>query len=184
MKEVRTWAELENYFKSATAESTLQAIGLDKSAIKDVLMNDVAPEMEDILIRHIESDIYGAYTPHEFRWSWNYTPPGFVRSRGDSSSYIKYQRRNSLLDKGKMVRKMIDDNTVFVTQDAEPNESILGWTWVPNGDGAFLQMLGTHVGRLWYGGFARDAIGPAQKEIDESQEVMSALERGIKRHTK
>lgn len=185
MKTVKSWSELESMFNDAGSTELLEQMGVSKDAVKDVLMHDVADEMEKILLKHIKSDIYGAYSPHKFKWGWNYVPPGFVRlgTEYTTSRYIQYKRRGSLNNKGTMVRKMLDDNTVFVTQDAPPNESVIGSGWESN-EGGFLQMLGTHVGRIWHGAFERDAITPAQAEIDSSPEIQAAFERGIKKYVK
>lgn len=118
---------------------------------KDILMNDVAPVAIDILLSHIRKDIYDAYQP----------------------SF--YKRRYSLLSEGNIMYKMIDDNTLFVTSTAQPNGK-RGFE-----PGGFLQMLEEGNLGWWKQGFARPAISNAQKEIDSSAKITSAINRGRKR---
>lgn len=131
------------------------AIAKDADIAKDVLMNDVAPVAEEILRRHIETDIYGAYSPP---------------SHG-------YERRYSLTRN--IISKMVDDTTLLVTSNAQPAYPHIGWA--SSGDGAFLQML--EVGNLgwWRKGFPRPAISNAQKEAEDSSAIREAIQRGIDR---
>lgn len=134
----------------------LYTSALDTSAARIVLMEYVAPVVEEILRKHIESDIYGAYNPKT------------------------YTRSNSLTAN---VRSMlISDNELLVTSTAVPNTPHVGW--YSSGDGAFLYML--EVGDLgwWRKGFPRPAISNAQREVDSSTAVESAKRNGIKRVTR
>lgn len=117
-----------------------------------ILMDYVAPVVEEILRKHIEKDVYGAYTP------W------------------RYNRRGSLT--ARIQSKILPDGTLLVTSMAEPNVPHTGWQ--SSGDGAFLYML--EVGDLgwWRKGFPRPAITNAQKETDHSGKVKAAIKQGRK----
>lgn len=126
---------------------------IDAAAAKIILMDYVAPVVEDILRKHIREDVYGAYSP------------------------TQYVRRGSLT--GTITSKMIADNELLVTATSQPNAPAHGWA--SSGEGAFLYML--EVGDLgwWRKGFPRPAIANAQKEVDESAAVERAKKAGIKR---
>lgn len=151
---------------------------IDEGDIKDILLNEVADEMEKILMSHISSDIYGGYSPHIYR-HWGATPPGWKAVSQDGK--IQYQRRGSLLNRGDIVREIVDGNTAFVSSDAKPNQSVYGSSWVPYGTGAFLMMLSTHPGSF-ASHIVRPALQNAQAEVDTSGAVQKAFERGLKRH--
>lgn len=135
--------------KAIDIDSLETAISDDPNIIRDILMNDVAPVVEDILAKHIEHDIYGAYTP------------------------VGYERRYSLTKS--IVSKMINGNTLLVTSIAQPNLPHTGW--VSSGDGAFLAMLENGDLGWWRKGFPRPAVSNAQKEVDSSSAVRSAIQR-------
>lgn len=134
----------------------LYASALDATSARIVLMDYVAPVVEEILRKHIESGIYGAYEPKE------------------------YVRRMSLTDS--IRSQMISDNELLVTATSQPNRPANGWH--SSGDGAFLYML--EVGDLgwWRKGFPRPAISNAQREVDNSSAVENAKQKGIKRVTR
>lgn len=122
---------------------------------RDILLHDVAPVATEILLKHIEKDIYNAYSP----------------------SF--YTRRYSLVSDGNIYTKMIDDNTLFITSVAQPNKPHTGWS--SQGPGSFLQMLEEGNMGWWKKGFARPAISNAQHEVDNSQKIIQAINRGKKR---
>lgn len=134
----------------------LYSAAFDASSARIVLMEYVAPIVEEILRKHIESDIYGSYSPQ------------------------RYVRRMSLLNS--IQSQMISDNELVVTATAQPNRPANGWH--SSGDGAFLYML--EVGDLgwWRKGFPRPAIRNAQREVDNSIAVENAKRTGIKRVTR
>lgn len=134
----------------------LYAMALDTSLARIVLMEYVAPVVEDILRKHIESDVYGAYGPSV------------------------YQRRMSLVNN--IRSQMISDNELLVTSIAQPNKPANGWH--SSGDGAFLYMLEAGDLGWWRKGFPRPAISNAQREVDSSTAVESAKRNGIKRVTR
>lgn len=129
------------------------ALSNDSSIIKELLMRDVAPVVEQILIKHIQDDVYGAYSP----------------------SF--YSRRNALLNS--VYSMMIDDHTLLVTNSAKPDKPAIGWNG--NKPGSFMKMI--EVGNMgwWKKGFARPAISNAQREVDTSGEVSAAILKGMKR---
>lgn len=134
----------------------LCAAAIDTSSARIVLMEYVAPVVEEILRKHIEMDVYGAYDPKV------------------------YTRSNSLTAN---VRSMlIADDELLVTSTAVPNTPHVGWH--SSGDGSFLYML--EVGNLgwWRKGFPRPAIHNAQREVNSSTAVKAAKRNGIKRVTR
>lgn len=136
--------------------SDLRAAAIDASASRIVLMEYVAPVVEEILRKHIASDIYGAYSPNV------------------------YDRRMSLMNSIKS--QMISDSELLVTAIAQPNKPAHGWH--SSGDGAFLHMLETGNLGWWRKGFPRPAISNAQREVDSSSAVERAKRTGIKRVTR
>lgn len=134
----------------------LYAAAFDSASVRIVLMEYVAPVVEGILRKHIETDIYGAYSP------------------------TAYDRRMSLTNSIKS--QMISDNELLVTAASQPNFPANGWH--SSGDGAFLHML--ELGDLgwWRKGFPRPAISNAQREVDSSTAVEAAKRNGIKRVTR
>ena len=139
-------------------DSLLDAV---ESGISDVLLNDVAPVVEDILLKHIKSDIYEVYTPKPGAWVNGTT----------------YQRRHVLEDG---ITSMIDGgNTLVVTSDATANQSVVkGYHFSNRYAGSFLQLLESgHMG-IWKNGFARPAVANAQREAENSSKVAGAVKRG------
>lgn len=135
-----------------------------EASIADVLKTDVAPVAEDILRKHIKTDIYGAYTPKQGGWVNGTT----------------YHRRHVLEDGIKS--ELTDNNTLMVTSEATAGQSVVrGYHFSNRYAGAFLQLLESgHMG-IWNGGFARPAVSNAQQEIDNSSRITSAVNRGMKR---
>lgn len=133
----------------STLEKQIEA---DDDLIKSILLNDIAPIVEDILLHHIQEDIYGAYSP------------------------VRYERRYSLTRS--IVTKLLDDNTILVTSNAQPNLPHHGWS--STGDGSFLHML--EVGNMgwWKEGFPRPAISNAQKEADNNPTIQAVINRRLR----
>lgn len=138
------------------------------AAIPDVLLNEVGDYVEDVLSLHIQSDIYGAYTPK---------PGGWIND-------TTYQRRHAL------------EWGIQSTIEASGHEVVLGTTSVSapspaiirghstwgSEDGAFLDLLAS--GNMGISGcqFPRDAIAGAQAEVDASIGMIDALfEQGLDR---
>ena len=129
-----------------------------------ILQRDVAPVAEDILKKHIKSDIYDVYTPK---------PNGWVNG-------TTYQRRYAL---EQAVTTIVQDkHTILVTSTATASPAVLsGWSFHNRYPGAFLKLLEVGNMGIWRGGFPRPAVTNTQNEIDTSQEIKSAIQNGIQR---
>lgn len=129
-----------------------------------ILQRDVAPVAEDILKKHIKSDIYDVYTPK---------PNGWVNG-------TTYQRRYAL---EQAVTTIVQDkHTILVTSTATASPAVLsGWSFHNRYPGAFLKLLEVGNMGIWRGGFPRPAVINTQNEIDTSQEIKSAIQNGIQR---
>lgn len=139
-------------------------ISAANDAVKKILLDDIAPIAEEILREHIKSDIYGTYTPKPGAWV----------------SGTTYQRRHVL--ETSIKSSMMSKNTMLVTGYATASKSVVnGWSFANKHPGAFLQMLESGNTGIWRGGFARPAVSNAQKEIDKSTQITSAIRNGIKR---
>lgn len=128
--------------------------------IDEAQMGAVIEEGKNVLYKHIQSDIYGAYTPK---------PGGWV----GSSTYV---RRNSL-SKGSLVAINEPDGTITITSTAVPGNPV-GRGSISSEPGSLLQLIEGDKHGLWRGGFPRPAVGNAQKEID-SGALMSAIEKAL-----
>lgn len=174
--------ELEAMYGQSGTRFDLKDIGVNDAMIRDIMMNEVADIVWDILQKHISEDIYAAYSPHTTYYGRN-PPVGWIGV--GQEGYYRYARRWSLYEN--KVSKMLGD-TLFVTSDAEPNMSVMGSGWTHNNTGGFLQMIGTNPGSAWKGRFPRPAIQNAQDEIDNSPYAAKALEiafaRGLSRYSK
>lgn len=138
-------------------------------AASTVLKNDVAPVAEDILVKHIKSDIYGVYTPKQNGWV---TPGGTPTT---------YARRHVL--EGAVTSYLIGNNdTLFVTSRATASQPIVkGYSFRNRYDGSFLKLLESGNMGIWRGGFPRPAVSNTQNEIDTSRKITSAIRQGIQR---
>lgn len=146
-------------------ESLVAAV---ESGVKDILIADVAPVAEDILRKHIESDIYGAYSPKNGGW--------FAGRYYESA----YNRRHVLDNSIKST--MENATSMMVTSSAPANQSLVpGYSFSNRYDGGFLQMLENGDMGIWRKGFPRPAVSNAQKEIDSSSKIRAAIKSGIKR---
>lgn len=129
-----------------------------------ILQRDVAPIAEDILKKHIKSDIYDVYTPKQNGWVNGTT----------------YQRRHVL---EQAVTTIVQDkHTILVTSTATASPAVLsGWSFHNRYPGSFLKLLEAGNMGIWHGGFPRPAVTNTQNEIDTSQEIKSAIQNGIQR---
>lgn len=126
-----------------------------------ILTKDVAPVAEEILRKHIKSDIYDVYTPKENGWVHGST----------------YQRRHILEDS---IVAYVNGDTLVVTSTATASPSVIyGWSFENRYAGAFLEMLETGNMGFWRKDFPRPAVSNAQKEIDKSDEITAAIQKGI-----
>ena len=123
-------------------------------------MSTVIEEGKSVLYRHIQSDIYGAYTPK---------PGGWVGGK-------TYARRHSL-SRGSLVAISEPDGTITITSTAVPGAPV-GRGSISSEPGSLLQLIEGDRHGLWRGGFPRPAVSNAQKEID-SGALMSAIEKAL-----
>ena len=139
-------------------------LGAVEAGLADVLKQDVAPVAENILLKHIKTDIYGVYSPTPGAWVGGTT----------------YQRRHVLEDGIKS--EITSDNTLLITSDASAGQSIVkGYHFSNRYAGAFLQLLESgHMG-IWKNGFARPVVANAQKEVENSAAIQRAIKSGLKR---
>lgn len=129
-----------------------------------ILQRDVAPIAEDILKKHIKSDIYDVYTPKQNGWVNGTT----------------YQRRHVL--EQAVTTTVQDKHTILVTSTATASPAVLsGWSFHNRYPGSFLKLLEAGNMGIWHGGFPRPAVTNTQNEIDTSQEIKSAIQNGIQR---
>ena len=139
-----------------------------EGSVSDILMNDVAPVAEEILRKHIETDIYGAYIPKNGGW--------FAGKYYESA----YSRRHIL--ESSIQSSMEDATSMMVTSTASANQSVVpGYSFSNRYAGAFLQMLENGDMGIWRKGFSRPAVSNAQKEINSSSGIRDAIKNGIQR---
>lgn len=130
---------------------------------KIILSEDVAPVATEILKRHIEQDIYGAYTPAENGWVGGQT----------------YERRNSLLN-SPFHKRFVGKNEILITSSARPSPPVIkGSVFEYRQPGAFLEMIERGNMGIWKKGFPRPAVSNAQNEINNSSEILRVIEHGI-----
>ena len=139
-----------------------------KQRCATILDKSVAPIAKDIVRKHIETDIYGAYTPKENGW---------VSSDGTPTTY---KRRRLLLKRGAIYHKFSAADEIMVTSNVTASPAIVkGWSFRNRYPGAFLKLLETGNMGIWRGGFPRPAIGNAQKEIDRSSEISRVIRQEL-----
>ena len=131
----------------------------------DILKRDVVPVADEIVKRHIEQDIYAAYTPKPGAWVNGTT----------------YERRREL--PGSLIHIYSDGgNEVLITSEAKASKSVVkGYSFRHRRPGAFLSLFESDNTGIWNGGFARPAISNAQREIDGSRAIQDAIKAGIAR---
>lgn len=138
-----------------------------QSRCKQILDKQVAPIAKRIVKKHIQTDIYDAYTPKEDGWV----------SGGKRETY---KRRYSLLKRGTLYHTFIKDDEILVTNDVHAMPAIVkGWSFRHRYPGAFLKLLEIGNMGIWRGGFPRPAISNAQKEIDKSSEIRKVIKRAL-----
>ena len=129
-----------------------------------ILKTEVAPVAEDILKRHIKTDIYDAYTPKTNGWVNHQT----------------YQRRHSV---DRNVTSMLQDaNTLVVTSRATASKPVVkGWVFANKYVGSFLYLIEKGKTGIWRKGFPRPAVANTQEAFGRSKAIESAIKRGIVR---
>lgn len=139
-----------------------------ETKVEKILKKDVAPIAEEILKKHIQSDIYDVYTPKENGW---------VLSDGTRTTY----KRRHVLEKS-VTSYMSDRNTLLITSTATASPAVVsGWSFHNRYPGAFLKLLESGNMGIWRGGFPRPAVLNTQEELDRSTQIQSAIKNGIKR---
>ena len=148
---------------SRTFGSYEELIAAVKAVIPNILTDYVADVAEEILLDHIESDIYDAYAPQPGKWI------------NDST----YPRRHAL-EHG-VDSWMESPDTLVVTSKANPSPAIISGHSVYGGDsGGFLRLL--ESGNMGISGcqFPRPAVTSTQAEFGSSSALSAALQRGIR----
>ena len=95
----------------------------------EILVDEVAEEVGDIIHKHVISDVYGAYTP------------------------VEYQRRSDgISDRDNIVGELVGDGKIFVKNIAEPNESVFGTAYAPGDDTEFSKWINYGLSPMLYRG--------------------------------
>lgn len=137
---------------------------------KRILDKEVAPIAKEIVRKHIQSDIYDAYTP---------LPDGWVDSRGRPSTY---KRRYLWFKRGSIYHSFLSQDEILITSNANASPAIVkGWSFRNRYPGAFLKMIETGNMGIWSHGFPRPAIHNAQTEIDKSRRIEQAINNALNR---
>lgn len=144
-------------------ESPEELVNAISSSPTEDVVQQVADAVEAILLKHIKSDIYGAYSPKPGAWVGGST----------------YARRHVL--ESNIKTTLEDDGTLVTTSDAAAGQCVVRGYTFSNADSGFLRLLESgHMG-IWRNGFARPAVSNAQKEVDNSEKIRSILENGMRR---
>lgn len=147
--------------KAASAQPSASNL---TEAINQAMLEDVAPVVEEILRRHIQTDIYDVYTPKEGAWIGGET----------------YERSHLLEDN--VTSYIIDGDTLLTTSMTTADRPIVeGYEFSSNYPGAFLEMLASGRTGIWSSGFSRPAVENAQAEVNNSSAVRQAVERSVKK---
>lgn len=141
-------------------DDLFQAIG-GVEIIDEAQMGAVIEEGKNVLYKHIQSDIYGAYTPKPGGWVGGTT----------------YARRNSL-SKGSLIAINEPDGMITITSTAVPGTPV-GRGSISSEPGSLLKLIESDKHGLWRGGFPRPAVSNAQSEIDGGA-LMSAIEKAFR----
>lgn len=130
----------------------------------DVLEKDVVPIVKDIIIRHIDTDIYARYQQNPMgRWMGG----------------APYQRRYALKN---LTVYHTGANELTITSDAQASPSVArGWNYQNEYPGAFFMLLEKGDLGFFRKGFPRPAITNAQKEVDRSTRIKDAINNGLLR---
>lgn len=129
-----------------------------------ILQKDAAPVATDIVKKHIKTDVYDAYTPRKNGWVGKTT----------------YRRRHVM--EGSLYTSVIAANEILITSRVNGNTSIVpGWNFTVSEPGDFFRFLEKGKTGIWKNGFPRPVITNAQKEINKSAEIKTAIKAGIKR---
>lgn len=139
--------------------------------VKEILKNDVSPIAEDILKKHIQTDIYNVYTPKTNGW---------VSTVNGQRYRTTYTRRHVLEQSVTTIFQ--NDNTIIITSTATASSPVIrGHRFYNNMPGAFLKLLEVGNMGIWKNGFPRPAVKNTQTEIDTSVDISTAIQKGVER---
>lgn len=134
--------------------------------IPKILTEDVAPYVWEVLKRHIQTDIYDAYTPIEGGWV-----------RGST-----YQRRKMLNDDSSEVVLMEGKNTLVVTSGALASTPVVkGYSFDNRYSGSFLELIESGKTGIWKHGFPRPAVARTEAELEHSTEFHAMIDNALER---
>lgn len=135
--------------------------------ISDILYNggssSVAVAAKKIYLKHVQNDVYSAYTPKEGKWV-------------GGTTYI----RRYTLEHGAYV-KMEDPTTLIASSDAEADDCVVPGYFFSNENQGFLRLIESGNTGIWKHGFPRPFVTNAQKEFDSSSEISRAIQNEINR---
>lgn len=130
--------------------------------VERILKKDVAPIMKEILKKHIQDDVYDAYTPHRDGWV----------------NHRTYQRRHLL--ENNIVTMMVNPFTIGVTSLAPAAPAVVpGYTFEERQEGSLLELIEAKKHGIWAGGFPRYPIRNTQAELDQNAEIEQAIQNGL-----
>lgn len=117
-------------------------------------LEKIKPQAVEIVKQHIKDDIYNAYTPKVGAWVNGTT----------------YKRRGMLKRVSGTISKA--ESTLYITNNATPSSPIIkGYSFRPEGSGAFLKMLSVGKMGIFKRGtkFPRPALENAVAEMENSE---------------
>ena len=133
------------------------SLEIDDDITRKIIENFVKPVVQEILLSHIQEDIYAAYEP------------------------TRYDRAYSLLDPANLETE-IEGYTLYMTSNAQPHI-----VWVPGAwsdqTGGFLALHNIGNMGIW-GYFPRRALSLAQEELDTSKKISEAVQKGFEFYMK
>lgn len=121
-------------------------------------IQEIQPTVEDALRQHIESDIYGAFTPKS------------------------YERRHTL--PSDIQTEIIGSDGIYLlstTSTTNPNDSWLGYSVYGGENGGFLQLLGTGPWGLSPCQFPRPAVSNTAEEVRNKSVLEKAIDKNLSR---
>lgn len=135
---------------------------VDREAVS-ILLDDVLPVTKEVFKKHIQTDIYDAYTPTENGWVGGKT----------------YERRYVLPDN--IIFVLENSDTLVVTSAATASKPIIrGYTFEDRETGAFLHMIENGNMGIWKKGFPRPVVKNTEKDFETNKKIEAAIKRGIK----
>lgn len=133
---------------------------------QNILKKYAAPTAKDIFKKHIQEDIYNAYTPKPNAWV-------------NGTTYV----RRHVLENNIVINTSNAGGGVelFITSSATASTPIIrGYSFRNRYNGAFLKLLESDNLGIWRNGFPRPAVTNTQIEFDEGDDIKKAILAGIK----